>query len=265
MSDYSSYRDIKVTMADGVATATLNRPQTLNAFDPALHDELEMLFDQLSTDESIKAIVLTGAGRAFSSGGDVKEMKRRLTDPTAPRVRLEGAKRLILNLLNIEQPIISAVNGDAVGLGATVALFCDIVYMAETARIGDPHVRVGLVAGDGGAIIWPLLLGINKAKEYLMTGDLIPAREAERLGLVNHVVPADQVLPAATDMAKRLANGPIRAIKFTKSSVNKALRERANLILDTSLALEWITMASLDHMEATTAFVEKRAPVFIGR
>ena len=162
------------------------------------------------------------------------------------------------------QPIIAAVNGDAVGLGATVALFCDVIIASETARIGDPHVRVGLVAGDGGAIIWPALVGVAKAKEFLMTGDLIPAREAERIGLVNKVVLPGEVLSSATDMARRLASGATWAIRWTKFSINKQLRAQMNMILDTSLALESLTFLSEDHKEAVAAFLEKRRPNFKG-
>lgn len=265
MANYSRYEHVKVEVSDGVGVLTMNRPQALNAFNPGLHNELEDLFEEVAGDEAIRAAVLTGAGRAFSSGGDIREMERRVSDPTVPRVTMEGAKRLIHNLLRVEQPIISAVNGDAVGLGATVALFCDVIIAADTARIGDPHVRVGLVAGDGGAVIWPLLVGVAKAKEMLMTGDLLSAKDAERIGLINHVFPQEQVLPKALELARRLANGPTRAIRWTKLSVNKALRERVDLILDTSLALEFHTMNSADHAEAVRAFLEKRAPRYSGR
>ena len=177
---------------------------------------------------------------------------------------IQGARRLIYNLLGVQQPIIAAVNGHAVGLGATVALFCDIVIAADNARIGDPHVSVGLVAGDGGAVIWPLLIGINKAKELLMTGDLLTTAEAERIGLINHVVPADQVMPKSMEMAKRLAGGATQAIRWTKLSVNKVLRERVNLVLETSLGVEFLSMTMDDHAEAVNAFVEKRAPNYKG-
>lgn len=164
----------------------------------------------------------------------------------------------------MEQPIVAAVNGDAVGLGATLALFCDIIIASEKARFGDPHVRVGLVAGDGGAVIWPLLCGVTKAKEYLMTGDLISAAEAERIGLINHAVPLGEVMPKAIELARRLANGPTRAIRWTKLACNKRLRDEVNLVLDASLAVETISMLTEDHREAARAFVEKRSPKFKG-
>ena len=176
-----------------------------------------------------------------------------------------GPRRLIVNLLEVEAPVIVAMNGDAVGFGATLALFGDVIIAAETARIGDAHVRMGLVAGDGGAVIWPLLVGVHRAKEYLMTGDLISATEAERIGLINHVVPADELLPKARALAERLAAGPTWAVRWTKASINKLVRERMNLILDTSLAYEALSLGTEDHKEAARAFMEKRKPDFSGR
>ncbi len=158
--------------------------------------------------------------------------------------------------------MIAAVNGDAIGLGASLALFCDIVFMADTARIGDPHVAAGLVAGDGGAILWPALVGINRAKEYLMTGDLLTATEAERIGLVNHVVPGPDLEEAAMGMARRLAKGAALAIRFNKALVNKELEERVNRIYEMAFAMEAITFRSADHLEAVAAFGERRAPTF---
>ena len=263
--DYRRYQVIKVEKAQGVATLTLNRPQALNAFDSALHTELEDVLEEVARDPEVNAVVLTGAGRAFCAGGDIRGMEARLKDPSAPRINMEGARRLINNLLGVEQPLIAAVNGDAVGLGATVALFCDVIYMAETARIGDPHVRVGLVAGDGGAVIWPLLVGPARAKEMLLTGDLLSAKDAERMGLVNRVVPADQLMPTAMALAARLAKGPTKALRWTKLAVNKWLREQVNLVLDTSLGLEWVSMGLQDHQEAVRAFLEKREPRYTGK
>ena len=178
---------------------------------------------------------------------------------------MPGARRMIQNMLEVNQPIIAALNGDAVGLGATIALFCDIIIAAENARIGDTHVRVGLVAGDGGAVIWPLLVGVHRAKELLMTGRLISATEAERIGLINRVVPQGEALAAAHELAEELANGPALAIRWTKASVNKLIRERMNLILDTSLAFEALTVTTEDHREAAQAWMEKRKPDFQGR
>ena len=234
MPDYSFLENILVEIADKVATVTLNRPESLNAINPATHVEFEHLMLELDTDPDINAVVLTGSGRAFCAGGDVKNMAERSDGfGGVTRNPTRGGHTLVANMLELRQPIIAAVSGDAVGLGATIALFCDVVIAAENARIGDPHVRVGLVAGDGGAIIWPALIGVAKAKEYLMTGELIPAPEAERIGLVNKVVPQGEALKTALEMAQRLADGPTMAIQWTKYSVNKVLRDQMNLVLDT--------------------------------
>ncbi len=269
MVDYSDYRTIVVEKANKVATITLNRPDRLNAVGDGMHEELEDIFGRINYDEEVNAIILTGAGRAFCAGGDIRDMGNRpepsSTAPSSSGTFSRGPRRMILTMLEVEAPIIAAVNGDAVGFGATLALFGDVIIAADTARIGDTHVRMGLVAGDGGAVIWPLLVGVHRAKEYLMLGDLIPAAEAERIGLVNHVVPAGELMPAARTLAERLANGSTWAIRWTKASINKAIRERMNLILDTSLAFEALSVGTEDHREAARAFMEKRKPQFGGR
>lgn len=263
--DYSRYELIKVEKDGKVAIFTLNRPDALNAINPQLHTELEDIFSDVAGDNDINVVVLTGAGKAFCSGGDVKGMDaKEFGDPLKTRVPLRYAKRLIYNMIDVEQPIIAAVNGHALGLGATLALFCDIIIASENAKFGDPHVKVGLVAGDGGAVIWPLLCGLAKAKEYLMTGDLMSAAEAERIGLINHVVPPDEVMLKAMELAHRLAAGPTKAIHWTKLACNKRLRDEVNLVLDTSLAVETISMLTEDHKEAARAFTEKRTPEFKG-
>lgn len=261
-----NYEFIRIEKSgDGILTATLNRPDNLNAINPELHLEIEEFFREVAHDE-VRAIILTGAGRAFCAGGDVKGMKARPEGPgLVVRRSMYVPGEIIHNLLAIPHPVIAALNGDAIGLGATLALCCDITVMNEAARIADTHVKVGLVAGDGGAVIWPHLIGVNKAKEFLMRGAMVKGAEAERMGLVNYAVPADQVLPKARELAAELAQGAPWAIRWTKMSVNKILRERANLLLDTSLAYEWLTMATQDHREATTAFVEKRRPQYTGR
>ena len=261
--DYSRYEFIKVDKEDKVAVLTINRPDSLNSVNQKLHAELEDIFSDVARDEEVHVVVFTGAGeKAFCAGGDVKSMGQREFGPYGA---LKGGKRLIHNILEVEQPIIAAVNGHAIGLGATLALFCDVIIASEKAKIGDPHVSVGLVAGDGGAVIWPLLCGLAKAKEYLMTGDLMTAAEAERIGLINHVVPQAQVMPKAMELAHRLANGPTLAIRWTKLSCNKRLRDEVNLVLEASLAVENLSMMSDDHKEATQAFVEKREPKYKGQ
>lgn len=258
-SDYSCFR---FERSGGVLTVFFSRPEQLNLVNAALHTELARWPAEVAADPQTKAVVLTGEGRAFCAGGDMtwfQKMSRHELD-----LLFVEARKIVINLLELPQPIVAAVNGPAAGLGATVALMCDVVMAAETARFSDPHVRIGVGAGDGGAVIWPLLVGVARAKEYLMTGDSVTAREAERIGLINRVVAADQLLPAAMELAQRFATGPLMAQRATKESINKILRERVNLILDTSLALEKECFHSADHKEAINAFLEKRQPVFVG-
>jgi len=264
MKAYNRSKSVIVEQREGVATITLNRPDRLNAIDDDMHQTLEELFIEMDTDLKIRAIVITGAGRAFCSGGDVKDMEKHQREPAQIRefAPTRHSRHLLRNMLECETPIIAAINGDAAGLGASIALLCDVIFAAENARIGDTHVRVGLAAGDGSAVIWTMLCGVARAKQYLMTGDLISAREAERIGLVNVVVAQGKAYEEAWNFARRLADGPIQAIKWTKYSVNKLIKDQMNLTLDTSLALESLTFLTDDHREASRAFVEKRQPIF---
>jgi enoyl-CoA hydratase len=209
-------------------------------------------------------VLLTGSGRAFSAGGDFDwfEELRELADLEQLR---RDAKRLIWDLLDVEIPIVAALNGHAVGLGASIALLCDVILMADSATISDPHVRVGLVAGDGGVAIWPLLLGPARAKQYLLTGDALDAAEAERIGLVNRVVPAAELEAEALAFAERLGAGAPLALRYTKLAVNKWIKDVANVAFDTSTALEIVTFGSRDHREALAALRERRPPDFEGR
>lgn len=268
MPDYSRYECLKVEVADKLATVTLNRPDIRNAIEHRFHVELQDIWPELLADPRVNAILLTAAGDYFSVGGNIKGMQDRPGgDVFEDGAMLEpsGGRRIVQNLLDCEKPIICAINGDCIGLAATVALFCDIIVCADHARIADPHVKIGLVAGDGGAVIWPLLVGPNRAKEFLMRGNLIKGPDAERMGLVNYCLPRDEVLPKAHKLARELADGPTWAIRWTKLSVNKMLKEQFNLIMDTSYALEMSSFMTEDHREAVRAFVEKRKPSFVGR
>ncbi|MCP5071169.1 MAG: hypothetical protein GY946_31790 [bacterium] len=265
MSDYSHYQFLDVSMDDGIATITLNRPERRNAAHEAMHAEFEEVFKQVGEDDDIRVIVLTGAGEAFCAGGDAESMDTGEFNPKGPRIPFNGVRRLVNHMLDVEQPIIGAINGDAAGLGASLALLCDITFAAENARIGDTHVKMGLVAGDGGAVIWPALIGMARAKQYLFTGDWVSGTEAERIGLVNFALPTEEVLPKATAFARRLANGAPMAIRWTKYSMNKLLRDQVNLVLDTSMFLEAATMGTEDLQEAAKAFLEKRPAKFSGR
>jgi len=267
-SRYANYHDLKVEVADKLATVTIDRPDARNAINQRLIRELRSIWDDLADDMDVNAVLLTGAGKIFSVGGDVKAMSERQGGDVLEEGEVHDpmiSRRLVNRQLELDKPIVCAINGDCIGLAATIALMCDITVMAEDARIGDSHVnKVGLVAGDGGTVIWPLLIGVSKAKEYLMRGTLLKGREAERIGLVNHCLPAGEVLAEAKKIALELAHGPSWAIRWTKLSINQILKDRANRLLEASMALEQVTFATADHREATMAFKERRKPVFTG-
>jgi enoyl-CoA hydratase len=263
---YSKFSRLFIEQSGAVLTVSLNRPEALNAVDRLMHAELANIFETAALDDTVAVIVLTGAGAAFSAGGDLDFMQQMIDDPRLQEIEGSAlAKRTILGLLECPKPIIAKVNGDAIGLGATLALFCDLIIAAEHARIGDPHVRMGLVAGDGGAVIWPQLVGFARAKEFLLFGTLLSASEAERIGLINHAVPASELDAKVDAIAAKLAEGARLAIGWTKTSVNAVLRRMVSDSLDASLALEAITMRSDDHQEAVAAFREHRKPRFTGR
>ena len=204
-------------------------------------------------------------GMAFCAGGDLEWIYRMHGDPKAFARTVWEGKRIVNSLLDLEQPIIACLPGHAIGLGCTLALFCDLIYASETAKLGDPHVSVGLVAGDGGAVIWPQLIGYPKAKEYLMTGDLLSASQAQELGLINYSVSDEQLDICVNAMAQRLANGATNAIKWTKVSINQGLKQVANAVLDTAFNFEAMSQMTEDHKIATEAFLNKEKPKFVGR
>lgn len=262
MLDQGNYQTIDIDKRDdGVALATLNRPDKLNAVNARMHTEMSTLPTDFDDDPACRVLVITGAGRAFCAGGD-------FSGGSAPGDAGGGgnmgheAGRIVDRLLECRKPVISAVNGYAMGLGATVALLCDVVVASRSAVFADTHVKMGIGAGDGGQVIWPLLMGVNRAKYFLMTGERLGADEAERLGLVNFVVDDGQVVDRALEIATALADGPAQAIAASKVPINQWIRAQANQILPLSLAMEEATMHSPDAREAQRAFVEKRDPVY---
>ncbi len=259
------FATLKLERVGHVLRVTIDHPSSaLNAVDERLHHDLAAFCAGLRRETEARAVVLTGRGRAFSAGGDFAWFPS-LQEPGRLEALRRDAKQLIWDLLDVEVPIVAAVNGHAMGLGASIALLCDVIFMADTATIGDPHVRVGIVAGDGGAAIWPLALGPARAKEYLLTGDPLTAAEAERIGLVNHVVTAAELDARAMAFAARLAAGAPLAVRYTKLAVNKLVKDALNVAFDTSTALELLTFHSEDHREALAALREKRPPAFKGR
>jgi enoyl-CoA hydratase len=256
---------IRTERKGDVLVATIDNPRSdLNAVDDRLHADFAELFRMLKREREARAVLLTGSKKAFSAGGDfgwfpTLDSVERLDD-----LRLD-ARQLIWDLLDVELPIVCAINGPAVGLGASIALLCDVVVMADNATILDPHVKVGIVAGDGGTAIWPLLVGPARAKQYLLTGDPVPAAEAERIGLVNEVAPAAELAERGLWWAQRLAAGAPLALRYTKIAVNAQVKRALLESFDLATALELTTFLSDDHKEALAAMKEKRPPRFEGR
>jgi enoyl-CoA hydratase/carnithine racemase len=221
-----------------VTTITMNSPEIRNAFTDDMHEAMQHVWEHLGKDPSCRAVVLTGAGKAFSAGGNVPGFIRDYEDPEYRRQSLRGARALMDAMATFHKPLIAAVNGPAVGLGCSVAVSCDIVLIAESAFIADTHVNIGLVAGDGGAVAWPLMMSLLKAKEYLFTGDRIPAAEAVTIGLANRMVPDDELMTEALALAHRLAAQPEQAIQETKRALNLHLQAAIAMVAPYALSAE---------------------------
>ncbi|WP_040495169.1 enoyl-CoA hydratase/isomerase family protein [Ilumatobacter nonamiensis] len=266
MADFADDFETMRFERDGdVLTVTIGHPESaMNAVDARLHREFAELFRLLKQEGDARVIVLTGSGRAFSAGGDMAWFPE-LRDPEQMHALRREAKQIIWDQLDVEIPIVCALNGPAVGLGASIALLCDVIVMAESAAIIDPHVQVGLVAGDGGAAIWPLLVGPLAAKRHLMLGQPLTADEAQRLGVAAEVCGVDELAGRARDWADRIAAQPPLAVQGTKIAVNQQVKQALLTSFDLSTALEMTCFVSDDHAEAVAAFVEKRAPTFHGR
>ncbi|MEO6091592.1 MAG: enoyl-CoA hydratase/isomerase family protein [Novosphingobium sp.] len=245
-------------------TLTLNRPEAMNAVNLELHDDLAAALWFAQGDAGSDVVVITGAGRAFSAGGDIGHIEHNARNPHLFDHEARMAKRIVFTLLDIDKPVVCRMNGHAVGLGATLALLCDIIFAAEGAKIGDPHVGLGLVAGDGGAVIWAQRIGLARAKEYLFTGDLLTAAKAAEIGLVNHCVPLAELDEAVDAFCARLLGGATGAIRATKILTNLELKRIATAVLDAGIAYESVNVRSSDHLEGILALKEKRKPRFGG-
>lgn len=264
MTRYEHYKTMMFSLRERILTVTLNRPEKLNVFTEEMEYELTQFLVDGALDEDFDIVILTGAGRAFSAGGDIENwMVKNVEDPG--RVRTELSKRVVFAILDFPKPIIAKLNGHAIGLGATVALFCDVIFASNEAKIADPHVKMGLSAGDGGAIIWPQLIGYARAREYLMTGELIPAPKAAQIGLINYSLPPEELDAAVEAFVQKLSKGALRAISATKQTINLGLKQVATAVMDASIAYEKLTVYTRDHAEAVHAFLEKRKPAFTGK
>ena len=260
-----SYETLALSRQGRRLTITLNRPETLNAVNRKMHEELGDVFNFAALDEHSDVVVLTGAGRAFSAGGDLEHIARNAANPDLFDAEARLAKRIVFSMLDLDKPLVCRMNGHAVGLGATLALLSDVIFAAENAKIGDPHVALGLVAGDGGAAIWPQRIGFGRAKEYLLTGELLTAKQAAEIGLINHCLPAAELDGAVDAFCERLLNGSRNAIRWTKVLINLELKRVATAVMDAGIAYEAVTVRSADHREGVQALKEKRKPKFGGR
>jgi enoyl-CoA hydratase len=260
--DYSEYEHLLFERrANGVLLITINRPEVYNATNARLHWELSRVWLDISDDDETRVAVITGAGKAFSAGGDLAMLEGQLGNFKEIHAISNEASDLVYNIIDCKKPVVSAINGVAVGAGLAVALMADISIIAEDARLTDGHLRIGVGAGDHAAIIWPLLCGMAKAKYYLMTAEFVDGKEAERIGLVSRCVPTAEVLDTALEVADRLGRGSQAAIRWTKRSMNNWLRQ-ASPIFDASLAMEMLSFFDEDVVEGVAAIKEKRDPAF---
>ncbi len=259
---YEEYSSLRFERREhGVLLITIDRPEKLNATDERLHSELAGVWREVARDPDAEAVVVTGAGRAFSAGGDLEMVERMSGDYRRVAAMAGEAAELVLSMIDCDVPIISAINGTAVGAGLAVALMADISVIGEGVRLTDGHLRLGVGAGDHAVLLWPLLCGMAKAKYYLLTAEFIDGREAERIGLVSRCVPDGRVLDEALEIAERIAAGPRQAARWTKRTLNHWLR-LAVPAFDASVAYEMLSFMGEDVREGASALRERREPRF---
>ncbi len=260
--DYTRYdRMLFEQLGNGVLLITMNRPDVYNAADELMHSQLSRVWADVSADDQTRVAIITGAGRAFSAGGDLAMVQRMAGNYDAVTRMLSEMSDLVYNMINCEKPIVSAINGVAVGAGLVIGVLADISICAADAKLGDGHVKLGAAAGDHAAIIWPLLCGMARARYHLLTGEMVTGEQAERIGLVSKAVPREEVLPEARRVAAELAAGSQLAIRLTKRALNSWLRA-AGPIFDQSAAYEMLTFMGPDLAEGAAALREKRPPRF---
>ncbi len=257
---YELRDELTVTSTGSVRVVTMNRPAVKNAVNEGLHYSLGRVWGQLVDDEDARVVILTGAGETFCAGGDFDFIRQSATDESHRSRTMRDARLIVAEMLACPLPVIAAVNGPAVGLGCSLALMSDIVLIADTAFLADPHVPLGVVAADGGAVVWPFLSSLMKAKEYLFTGDRISAQTAVGLGLANHVVAGPVLASEAHALAERLAAQPRQALQNTKRALNLHLQSAMAGIVDFALSAEAETLAASNFLAGLTTAVRSSRP-----
>ena len=260
---FEHYQRMRFSRDGAILTITLDNG-AMNAVDGVMHKELARVFLDAQDDAMSDLVILTGANKAFCAGGDMDWFAEHIRNPKSFRAILPEAKRIINSLLDLEKPMICRLNGAAAGLGTSMALLSDIIVADESAKIGDPHVKVGLVAGDGGAVIWPQLIGYARAKEMLLTGEMLPATRAADMGLINYAVPAGELDAKVMEIAQKILGNPKWAVRWTKTVANIPLKEIAAKVTDAAIAYEALSNMLEDRKEAVAAFVERRPPKLTG-
>lgn len=257
---------LTLAVSGGIAEILLVRPELMNRFDPQLHHELVETLTLVGADPDVRCVVLGSTGRAFSAGGDFALMEAAHADAVLRSEIVDDGRRLVQSFLDLPQPVVVAVQGAAIGLGATVALLCDVIVAARGAQLADTHVQIGLVAGDGGCLVWPQSVGMARARRHLLTGDPLDAETAWQLGLVTDLVDTpDEALPAARAIAKRIAALAPLAVQGTKRALNHVTQQRADEVVDLAFDLEATTLASDDLLEGIASFKDRRPPAYTGR
>lgn len=254
---------VKMLIEEGIALATLNKPDKLNAMDDDIKAGLMSVIEQIREDPEVKVLVITGSGRAFSAGGDINSLAQ-VNTAVKGRERIKKLHRLVLGLVNLEKPVIAAVNGYAVGAGCNLALAADIIYASDKARFSEIFANIGLIPDAGGLYFLPRLVGLAKAKELVFTARMVEAEEAERIGLINKVVPADRLMEETMELARKLAAGPGKALGLAKALLNQSTSWDLPTLLEGEALAQGICMQTADFREGLDAFLKKRKPQFRG-
>lgn len=262
----TEYKGLTIERTGDIAELRLTRPELMNRIDDEMHIELARALRDLDMLPGLRAAVFSSTGQYFSAGGDFSLMMIKHDSAAARWEKSADGMRLMTALLDLRVPLIAALHGDAIGIGASLVLACDAVITHPSARLSDPHVKIGLVAADGGCLVWPASAGMMRAKKYLLTGDSLTGAEAESMGLVTELVAGpEDVHGAAWAFAEKLAALPPIAVQGTKRSLNRVMHARLDEVLELSFAYQLMALGSDDLVEAITAFKQKRAPKFEGK